>query len=259
MSDPLIIPLRPVLIYAVVLARVGGLVSFAPFWGHRAANVRVRAVLALVLALVVSPVVAGELPTPPSNLLALAVVLAGELLVGLAIGFIGRVVFSGLEMAAQIFGFQMGFSLAGTIDPATRAQTAALGTIAQMFGLMVLLAADGHHWFLTATVRSYELSAPGEFHVTAAVAELFIRLTADALAVGVALAAPAIVVLLAVEFLLAVAGKAAPQLQVMLLGFPIKIAVGLWLVGASLYFLPGAVRSTIGATGDWLGRLLSVM
>jgi flagellar biosynthetic protein FliR len=257
--DPIILPLRPVLIFAVVLARVGGLVTFAPFWSHRAAPPKVRLLLALALAVVITPAVAPRLATPPSDLTALAVVMLGELAVGCALGFVGRLVFSALEMAAQILTFQMGLSLASTIDPATRAQTAALGTIAQMFGLMVLLAADGHHWMLVATVKSFQSVAPGGFAFTETLAHLFLRLSADALAVGVALAAPAIVVLLAVEFALAIAGRAAPQLQIMILGFPIKIAVGLWLTGASLYFLPGAVRTAFGALRTGLGRALAAM
>src|SRR4051812_45234634 len=100
--DQVIIPLRPILIFLVVLARVGGMVTFAPFWSHRAAPLKVRVVLALMLALVVTPVVGPRLATPPSNYFALSLVLAGELLIGCALGFIGRLVFSGIEMAAQI-------------------------------------------------------------------------------------------------------------------------------------------------------------
>ena len=62
-------------------------------------------------------------------------------------------VFMALEVAAHVIGYQMGFSLAGTIDPSTRAQTAALGVVAQMLGLIVLMTADGHHWFLLATAK----------------------------------------------------------------------------------------------------------
>jgi flagellar biosynthetic protein FliR len=257
MAEPLIIPLRPVLIFIVVLARVGGLVTFAPFWSHQAAPARVRAVLALVLALVLAPAVAPQLGTPPADLIPLAVVVAGELLVGCALGLVGRLVFSGLEVAAQVLGFQMGFALAATIDPATRAQTTALGTIAQMFGLVIFLGADGHHWLLAATVKSFQTTAPGS--VSPALAALLLRLSADALAVGVALAAPAIVTLLAVEFALAVAGRAAPQLQVMIVGFPIKIAAGLWLTGASLYFLPGAVRQVFAGMRASLARVLGAL
>jgi flagellar biosynthetic protein FliR len=250
------IPLHPLLIFIVVLARAGGLVTFAPFWSHRAATARVRVTLALALALVLAPAVSPQMVTPPTDLFELAVIVLGELMIGCVLGFVGRLVFSALEMAAQMLGFQMGFSLASTIDPATQAQTAALGTIAQMFGLVMLLAADGHHWLLAATMRSFEVVSPGHFIMSAKLAHLLVRLSADALAVGVALAAPAIVILLAVEMALAIAGRAAPQLQIMILGFPIKIAVGLWLVGASLYFLPGAVRTLLGALRAALSRAL---
>lgn len=254
--DSLLVPTRPALLFLVVLTRVGGLVTFAPFWSHKAANAKTRIVLACALAFVITPVVMNRLTTPPSDGVGLTLVLTGELLIGFVLGFVGRLIFSALEIAAQVIGFQMGFSLAGTIDPSTQAQTAAFGTLAQMLGLMVLLASDGHHWLLAATVRSFTTTAPGNFHVSASLAQLIIRLSADALAVGVALAAPAVVVLLAVELVVAVAGRAAPQLQVMILSFPLKIAAGLWLIGASLYMMPGALRATIGAIRVGLARAL---
>lgn len=257
--DPIVISLRPVLIFAVVLARVGGLVTFAPFWSNQAAPARVRAALAMVLALCLTPAVAPHLDTPPGDFVGLTVTLICELAVGCALGLIGRVIFSALELAAQVLGLQLGLSLAAIIDPATRAQTTALGTIAQMFGLMILMGADAHHWVLTAVVRSFQSVGPGNFRASPELAQLMLRLSADALAVGVALAAPAIIVLLAIEFILAVAGRAAPQLQVMVVGFPVKIMVGLWLVGAALYFLPGAVRTALNTIKVGLGRALSAM
>ncbi|MDX2029403.1 MAG: flagellar biosynthetic protein FliR [Blastocatellia bacterium] len=257
--DPIVIPMRPVLLFVVVLARAGGLATFAPFWSNRSVPVRVRAVLALVLALVLTPAVAPRLPTPPADALGLAVVILGELLIGCGFGFAGRLVFSALDAAAEVFGQQLGLSLAGVIDPSTQARTTALGTIAQMFGLMVLLSADGHHWLLSATVQSFGSVAPGSFAGSRELAQLMLRLSADALAVGVALAAPSIIVLLAVEFLLAFVGRAAPQLQVILLGFPIKFIAGLWLMGSALYFMPGAVRGALNAIKGALGRVLEAM
>ena len=104
-----------------------------------------------------------RIETPPSEAGQLAIILLGEILIGMVLGFVGRVVFSGFELAAHLVAAQMGFSLAGTIDPSTQAQTTAFGTIAQMLGLMALLAADGHHWFLAATVKSFSSTAPGSF------------------------------------------------------------------------------------------------
>jgi flagellar biosynthetic protein FliR len=257
--DSIVIPLRPILIFVVVLARVGGLVTFAPFWGNRIAPPRVRALLAMAMALVLTPSVERHLATPPADALGLGMVILGELVIGCSFGFAGRLVFSALDMAAHVLGFQLGLSLAGTIDPSTQAQTTALGTIAQMFGLMALLLSDGHHWLLSAAIGSYGSVAPGSFAVTRELALLMLRLSADALAVGVALAAPAIVVLLAVEVTLAIVGRAAPQLQVMILSFPIKFAAGLWLIGAVLYVLPGAARGALSAIRGALGRVLGAL
>ena len=257
--EPLVIPLRPVLIFAVVLARVGGLVTFAPFWNNQAVSPRVRIALAMVLALVLTPTVMPSMATPPGDFVGLTVMMIGEMAIGCVLGFVARIVISALEVAAESLTLQMGFSLASTIDPTTRAQTTVIGTTAQMFGLMILMAADGHHWMLAATARSFQSIAPGDFICTPDLARLLLRLSAEAMAVGVALAAPAIIVLLAVEFTLAVAGRAAPQLQIMVLGFPIKILVGLWLIGAALFFMPGAVRNAFGAIRAGLNRAISAM
>ncbi len=257
--DPIILPLRPVLLFCVVLARVGGLVTFAPFWGNQGAAPRIRAMLALVLALALTPAIAPRMATPPNDLLGFGVVIILELATGCVFGFTGRLIFSALELAAQMLSLQLGLTLGSIIDPSTRAQTTALGTLAQMFGLMVMLAADGHHWVLAAAVGSFDTVAPGGFQMSPALARLLLRLSADALAVGVALAAPAIVVLLAVEFALALIGRAAPQLQVMLLGFPVKFIAGLWLMGGVLYFLPGTVRGALSAVKGSLAHVLAAM
>lgn len=255
--EPIIIPLRPILVFIIVLARVGGLVTFSPFWSNQAAPPRVRLVLALVLTLVVMPVAAENIRTPPVDPMSLAVLILGEMCIGLVLGFSGRMIFSALEFAAQILSIQIGLSLASMIDPSTKAQTTAIGTMAQMLGLMVMMGAEGHYWALAAVVASFRNVTAASF--TPELAQIFLRLSADALAVGVSLAAPAIIVLLAVEFVIAIAGRAAPQLQVMVLGFPLKIITGIWITGGAMYFLPGATRSALAAMKGGLSRLLGAM
>ncbi|MEP6901006.1 MAG: flagellar biosynthetic protein FliR [Actinomycetota bacterium] len=257
--EPFEIPLRPFLVFLVVLARVGGLVTFAPFWSHRAANAKIRIVLAMVLALALTPVLMARIETPTSEVYPLMLVLAGELIIGAVLGFVGRIVFSSFELASHFIAAQMGFSLAGTIDPSTQAQTTAFGTIAQMLGLMVFLAVNGHHWFLAATVKSFSTTAPGSFTFSPVLLEIFLRLSANALVVGITLAAPAIIVLLAVEFALEFFGRTAPQFQVFILGFPLKIGIGLWIVGASLYFLPSSLRDVLSHIYFGLTQVLSAM
>ena len=253
------VPVRPLLVFLVVLARIGGLVTFAPFWSHLAATAKIRILLALVLAGVITPVVLPKIAPLPADPASLGLILAGELLIGGALGFVGRLVFSALELAAHFIGALMGFSLAGTIDPSTQARTAAFGTIAQMLGLMVFLAVDGHYWFLFATIKSFSTTAPGTLQISGQFIEILLRLSGNALAVGFALAAPLMIVLLVTEFALEVFGRAAPQFQVFILGFPLKIAAGLWVIGASLYFMPGTLRGICGGIYHGLTQVLNAM
>lgn len=235
------------------------MVSFAPFWSHKAATAKIRAVIAGAMALALTPVLMSQIVTPPSDVSSLTLILAGELVIGMIFGFVGKIIFSSFELAAHLLASQMGFSLAGTIDPSTQAQTTAFGTIAQMLGLMVLLATDGHHWFLAATVKSFSTTAPGSFTFTPQLIEIILRLSANAIVVGVTLAAPAIIVLLAVEFALEFFGRTAPQFQVFILGFPLKIGVGLSLVGTSLFFLPSTMRDVLSGIYHSLVQVLGAI
>jgi flagellar biosynthetic protein FliR len=253
------IPLHPLLVFLVVLARIGGLVTFAPFWSHGAATAKIRVILAFVISIALTPIIATKIQTPPDEIYAFSLILMGELVIGMVMGFVGKLVFLGFELAAHFLGSQMGFALAGTIDPSTKAQTTALGTIAQMLGLMVLLGADGHHWFFAATVKSFSTTAPGSFVMTAELLDILLKLSANALVIGVTLAAPALIVLLAVELALEFFGRTAPQFQVFILGFPIKIGVGLWLIGAALYFMPNAFRDVLGNIYYGLTHVLGAM
>lgn len=253
------LPLHPVLVFIVVLARIGGLVTFAPFWSHNAASPKVRIVLAFVLALLLTPIISDKIATPPSETMALAAIIILEIIIGLLMGFVGKLVFGAFEFAAHLVSSQMGFSLAGMIDPSTQAHTTAFGTIAQMIALMVLLGVDGHYWFLGAAVKSFSSVAPGEFAMNGQILDILLKLSASSLTVGVTLAAPAIIILLAVEFALEFFGKTAPQFQIFILGFPIKIGVGLWLIGGSLYFIPNSMREVLSSIYQGLGQILGVM
>jgi len=255
--EPFVLPLRPFLVFLVVLARVGGLVSFAPFWAHRAVSPPARIVLAVIIAIALTPIVMTKIQTPPSEVSDLVVVLTGEIVIGMLFGFVGRVAFTSFEYASHFLSSQMGFSLAGTIDPSTQAQTTAFGTVAQMLALVTLLSVNGHHWFVAATVKSFSTTSPGNFAMNAQLLDQVIRLSANALSVGVSIAAPAIIVLLAVEFALEFFGRTAPQFQVFILGLPIKIIVGFWLLGVSIYFLSGVFRDVMGGVEQSLSAVLT--
>ncbi|NNE65122.1 MAG: flagellar biosynthetic protein FliR [Pyrinomonadaceae bacterium] len=253
------VPIDTVLIFLVVLARAGGLVTFAPFWAHRSVSINIRVISAIVLSVALSPFLMNRIEAPDPNMYSLTLVLLGELLIGLLMGYVGRVIFTCFEMAAHFMGNQMGFSLAGIIDPDTRAQTTTFGIGAQMLSVVVLLAANGHHWFVIASVRSFEFVQPGNFHVSGELVDILLRMTASTLAVGLSLAAPAVIVLVVIEFGLEFFGRTAPQFQVFILGFPLKIGLGLTILGASVYFLPTAFRQVLGGIYTGLDQVIGTL
>ena len=257
--NPFELPLEPVLVFLVVLARAGGLVTFAPFFAHASISMQVRVVVALILSLVLTPVLIGSIPIPPTNVWLLGVVLVVELTIGLLIGFIGRIIFTGFEMAAHFLSNQMGFALAGIIDPATNAQTTTFGIAAQILSVVILLAMNGHHWFIIAAHKSFELTGTGTFYVSGDLVLFLIQLVGSVFAIGLSLAAPAIIVLVVVEFGLEFFGRTAPQFQVFILGFPLKIGLGLVILSSTVYFLPDAFRGVLGRIGTSLESVLSLI
>lgn len=230
------------LAFLVVLARVGGLVTFAPFWNIAAVSTMIRILLAVALSIIVTIFVYPDLPVLPSDLFPLVLMLMTELALGCLFGFIGRLVMSALEMASHLLTAQLGFTLAATIDPSSKAQTTAFNSFANMFGLVILLGMNGHHWFLTALIRSFSQLRPGAFVMTYQLTELLIVVSAQALNLGVALAAPAIIILFVVDFLVGLAGRIIPQLQLLLIDFPLKAIIGFCLISSLLYSLPSALR-----------------
>jgi flagellar biosynthetic protein FliR len=250
-----LVGLRPLGVFLVALARVGGVVTFAPFWSVDAASRTIRAALALGLALVLTFLLLPRLPELPTDMLAFGALIVSELAFGALFGIVGRLAFAAYDVAAQIVVTQIGFSLASTIDPTSRAQTTSFGVMAQFLGTLFLLGLNGHHWFVIAIVRGFDAVPPGGFVMTEGLAEALIRLTAAAVSAGVGLAAPAIVMLLAVEAALALCGKVAPRFEFLVMGFPIKIAVGLWLMGATLYFWPVGFKRALVPLADLLAKL----
>lgn len=208
------------------LLRALALLATLPVFSQRSVPVRVKAGLALFIAIAAQPslpampVIALDSPTA-------FLVVAQQVLVGLAMGFSVRVVFAGVELAGELIGLQMGLNFAGFFDPVTASQGTAsarfLGTIVSF--LFVLI--GGHLAMIGALVKSFEVFAVGD--------EPFALLRqlqpqqwgAELFALGLWIALPLVGMLLFVNLVLGVISRVAPQLSIFSIGFPITLSVGL--------------------------------
>jgi len=237
------IPLDMVVGFVYVLARFGGMITFVPFWSNAAVNAKTRIFLALMLSFVAYPVVSPTMPITSLDPGRVVINLFGELAIGFSIGLVVRFVFAAIEFAGQMIGFQMGLSIVNAIDPTTSVRVPTFSAFFTFFASVVFLMVDAHHWCLIAIFQSYDHAPVGGFHLNGQLVELLVTLAGQIFATGLQLSAAVVAVLVVVDIALGIISRAAPQIQLLVISFPIKIMAGLAVLGFSLYFFPSAVES----------------
>ncbi len=210
--------------FLLAFFRLGGMLAWAPVLGHRSVPVPHRAGLAALLALVLTPLLAGS-SRGPDGALGWALAVAGELFVGLAIGFVAHLVLAAAEVAGELIGFQMGFGLAAVFDPSTGEQESVIARFQHILALLLFLAVNGHHLLIRAVVLSFQRISPGAV-LEPAVTGGMVGLGGKVLQSGVALAAPVVGILLVLNVALALLSRAAPQANVFMVGLPLSAGLG---------------------------------
>jgi flagellar biosynthetic protein FliR len=166
----------------------------------------------------------------------------GEIVIGLIMGLMLQFIFEGVQLAGQIIGFQVGYSLASLIDPLTDIETPVLSNFYQVVALLIFLELDVHQWVLRGLARSFRYCPPGTVVVTpAATVELW-RAAGGMLIVAVEIAVPALLATMLVDLTLGFLGKASPQLPVLFMGLSIKSLVAFGVMVGALRFWPGMLE-----------------
>jgi len=220
--------------------RIGMLMVFAPFFASLAIPARVKAGLTVALTALLYPVYAPRILD--LNGLNWCRVVAGEVIVGLILGLTLNFVFEGAELAGQILGFQLGYSLVNVIDPQTQVDTPVLSTFHQLVVLLLFLQLGVHHWLLRGLAKSFEYLPPGVASATPAAADQLLRAAGVMLVVAVQIAAPALVATLLADIALGLIGKASPQLPVLFMGLSVKALVGFLVLAGALRYWPGLME-----------------
>jgi flagellar biosynthetic protein FliR len=182
----------------------------------------------------------------------MAVTLGAELLLGLVLGLSVRLILTGFEMAGQFMGFQMGFTIVNVVDPQSGSQTSIMAQFSYILAILIFLMANGHHYLIQALARSFELVPPGGFVPHAEVFAKLAKLSSHMFTVALKIAAPVMSSLLLATIALGIVSKTVPQMNILIVGFPLNIGIGLVLLGFSMStVVPYVVRL--------FGQLLPVM
>jgi len=225
--------------FALLLARPGMLIAAAPVLGGAFAPTYVRIGLVMLCAVLLVPAV----PVPAiASLGALALILARELGIGLALAMGLRAMLAGAQLGGHLTGTQLMLSYGSTIDPQGGVRSTLLATLYGNLVLLTFLAVDGHHMLLRGLMTSYAELPIGGGGIDASIAQSVMQLLGAVFTFGARVAAPVIVVMLIVELGLGIVSRGAPVLNVMALGTPIRLIVGLLVIAAVVPLLPALVR-----------------
>lgn len=233
--------------------RILGLIATAPVTGGAQFPARGKVALALLVAIVVTPALPPLPKIDPSSWHGLFL-LAHELAIGLALGFLMRLVFTAVEMAADLIGLQMGLGFAQFYDVQSASMTPVLGRFFGLAATLTFLAINGHLLLLSVLADSFTTlpvggGAGATFWKTLSSAGGYMLFSA------LSLALPVIAALLITNLALGVLSRAAPQLNIFAVGFPITLFVGLVAALFSMsYFLP-MFEQLVGQTVEMMLKL----
>lgn len=219
--------------FLIVLFRIGGMTVSAPMVSSAAVPARIRVALSFVISLMVFPIV---LPKIPSSMALDTVLVAvfSELMIGLTMGLAVGLVFLGINLTGMIIGQQAGLALASVINPMQDTQSTIIGQIYFMVTLMIYLAIGGHRVLLRALLETFETIPPGSFHFDQSMLLLIGDMLTSAFQLAIRLAAPALAALFIASLTMGFLSRTIPQLNILTVGFPVRIVVGLSAAGLSL-------------------------
>jgi len=240
------------------LARILGLFASAPIFSNRGVPARVRLAIGLGVAIALLPVMPPMPDVPPSSGVGLAI-FGQQIFIGIAVGFMIRIVFAAVDMAGALIGMQMGLSFAIFFDPDAGGQTAVLSDFLNLIATLLFLAINGHLLMIEVLVRSFEWLPVGTDIVRAEGWGYIARAGLTVFAAGLLLSLPVIGVLLVANIALGVLTRAAPQLNLFAVGFRVTLTAG--FIGVLLIMTNFApVLQTLFERGfDEIGRMLEAL
>ncbi len=253
------ISLAQLQLFFLVFLRVAAILMSIPIFESSSIPLFFRLALAFGASMILLPVLNLNSPAPYTHVLAFGITAAGEVLLGLTIGFAVRLIFGGIQLAGQLSGYQMGLAIANVIDPADSDQIPILAQFNNLVALLVFLAINAHHWFVKALAQSYRLVPPLGVHIGDSLLEQLVRLAGNMFVIAIQVGAPVIAALLLTSVAFGLIARTVPQMNVFIVAMPLKIGVGLLFLGFSLPYLAAFLQKIFGNLGQTIMLLLGAM
>jgi len=240
--------------FVLVLTRVGAFFASSPVFSWQAIPVKVKLSLAILSAVFFSSLVSCPFSIEETGATAVGLMMANEAVYGLCLGFVATFLFSTVKLSARIIERQMGLSMAQTLDPLSGDSGQPMGMLIEMVFILLFLSANGHHILLLTISKSYEAFPIGTLPGIEKLSEGVIVAGATMLLLGLKMSAPILAAFLLLMVILAILARVAPETNILFLSLPIRVGLGLLMVGIFLPFVNGFIKEF----AHWMDKLIPV-
>lgn len=247
------------LAFLLVLVRCAALIQTLPFFGSANVPPMAKAGLCLSLSVALFPVVKVNPALFPHNVWAFLLLAAKEAMLGAILGLAVRMIITSVQIMGQLVGFQMGFAVANVFDPVGGGQVSVMAQFAFIVTLLVMFAVGAHHYFFIALRDSFTLVPPGKLTLTAGLMDQIIHIAGQMFSLAIRLGAPVVGALLFTSVIMGILAKTVPQMNILMVGFPFKITVGLLFLSLSMSVMIPTMAEIFGRLGRMLNGLLQAM
>ncbi|MBF0450856.1 MAG: flagellar biosynthetic protein FliR [Candidatus Magnetomorum sp.] len=245
--------------FLLVLLRVSVILFMMPIFGAKRLPNIIKAGIAVAISIALLPVVAPDPSLFPETPWQFAYIVLCELIVALILGMVVNIFFMGVQMAGQMAGLQMGFAIATIFDPNSGIQSSMVSQLGYWAALIVFLVLDGHHFLLVAIQNSFDIIPFGQLSLQQDLYNPVLTLASELFVLAVKIGAPTIAALIFVDVGFALTAKMSPQMNILIVAMPLKIAVGLVFFGMSLQLVLIYLKSYLKTFIPMMNNLMRMM
>lgn len=229
-------------VFMFIFARITSFIVVVPGFSHKALPNSAKIFLSLILSLMVYQSIPGIAIYEETLLFILGI--AREIIIGLAMGYSAKLIFTAVEMAGQLIDFQVGYSMGAVYDPMSGATSSYYGKIFYWMSIMVFFMLDFHHALIRSLMDSFSVAVPGAVGFGGLNLQGILYLFSYSFKIAFSIAAPMVIVLLVIDIVMGLISRSVPQINVFMLGMPLKSLLGMVM----FLLLAGSFLSHTGKT-----------
>ena len=218
--------------YLMIIVRISGFIYTAPFFNLSQVPVRVKAGVTVFLGIMVAGML-NYVPLEYAGTIGFGVLIIKEVMLGVILGFSSSICMYILNFAGQLIDMEIGFSMVNMFDPVSKIQTTITGNLYSYLVMLMLMVTNMHYYLIRAIVDSFRAVPVGGVNIPTNIYEAFMKFMADYFIIGFRIILPIFAATLLVNVVLGVLAKAAPQMNMFVVGMQLKVIVGLailWMV-----------------------------